>query len=71
MEIAKYRRLWRVRKLNSHIDAEVRDENGLEVQLLYGDRVIYRRRWGTMAEAEADAACRLADLQRAGWTEHW
>jgi hypothetical protein len=39
--------------------------------LIYNDRVIYRRRWNTSGEAEADAAAKLAELQRAGWTEHW
>jgi len=65
------RRLWRVRKLHRHIDAQLRGEAGPELQLLYGDRVIYRRAWATIEEAEHDAAAKLADLQRAGWTEHW
>ena len=65
------RRLWRVRKLHRHIDAEMRGENPLELRLIYNDRVIYFRQWTTVGEAEADAAAKLADLQRAGWTEHW
>jgi hypothetical protein len=60
-----------VRKLHRHIDARVRDDGGLELQLMYDGRVIYRRKWNTAEEAETDAALRLADLQRAGWTEHW
>jgi hypothetical protein len=60
-----------VRKLHRHIDAEVHDGDGPELQLVYGDRIIYRRRWKTAEEAEADAAVKLADLQRAGWTAHW
>jgi hypothetical protein len=60
-----------VRKLHRHIDAEMRGENAPELRLIYDDRVIYVRRWTTVGEAEADAAAKLADLQRAGWTEHW
>lgn len=67
----KTKRLWRVRKLHRHIDAQVRDDSEVELQLLYGDRIIYRRSWATVEQAEDDAATKLADLQRAGWTEHW
>jgi len=65
------RRLWRVRKLHRHIDAEMRGENAPELRLIYNDRVIYRRQWNSVEEAEADAGLKLADLQRAGWTAHW
>jgi hypothetical protein len=57
--------------LHRQIDAHVRDDSGPELQLHYGGRIIYRRRWTTREQAENDAAARLADLQRAGWTEHW
>jgi hypothetical protein len=65
------KRLWRVRKLHRAIDAHLRNDSGPELQLVYGDRVIYRRLWPTIEEAEDDASAKLADLQRAGWTEHW
>jgi len=64
------RRLWRVRKLHHYIDAQIRESDGPELQLVYGDRIIYRRRWNTREEAEDDAAAKLADLARAGWAAH-
>ena len=55
-----------------HIDAEVVPAgNGIELRLLYDDRVIYGRRWDTLELAEADGRARLADLERAGWAAHW
>ena len=64
-------RVWRVRKLHRHIDAQIRRDSACELQLIYNDRIIYKRIWNTVEEAQADAAVKLADLQRAGWTEHW
>jgi hypothetical protein len=64
-------RLWRVRKLHRHIDAEIRGAFPFEVRLRYGDRVMYRCDWPTREQADADAAAKLADLVRAGWTAHW
>ncbi len=66
-------RAWRVRKRDRHIDAFLRrtDAGGVELQLVYGERVMYRRVWPRRADAEADAARRLADLERAGWATHW
>ena len=49
----------------------MRGENAPELRLIYNDRVIYRRQWNSVEEAEADAGLKLADLQRAGWTAHW
>ena len=61
-------RLWRVRKRQRSIDAEIR---GAQIVLRYGARVIYRREWPTRAEAEADADAKRAELERAGWITHW
>jgi len=68
------RRLWRVRKVHRCIDAELYEDDRTyeaELRLVYDDRVIYRRRWSTRQEAAADAHAKRADLERAGWTEHW
>jgi hypothetical protein len=32
---------------------------------------MYRCDWPTREQADADAAAKLADLVRAGWTAHW
>ncbi len=67
-------RVWRVRKVYRHIDAEIDDAgqpSGVELRILYSGRVIYSRRWETRALAEADAQAKLTQLERAGWTSHW
>ena len=71
---AARRRLWRLRKVHRHIDAELYEDetsHEAEVRIVYDDLVIYTRRWSTRQEAAADAHARLADLERAGWTSHW
>ena len=64
-------RLWRVRKLHGQIDAKVRADNEPELQLVWGDRIIYSRRWSTQEQVKMDADAKLAELQRVGWTSHW
>jgi hypothetical protein len=66
-------RLWRLRKQNLFVDAQMRDEGpeGVEIAFLYNGELSYRRRWPTRDEAVADAAARRADLERQGWAFHW
>ena len=66
-------RLWRLRKQNLVVDAQLTDdgEAGVEVAFLYNGAVSYRRRWPTRGEALADAAARRSELEREGWMPHW
>ncbi len=66
-------RLWRLRKQNLFVDAQMRDEGpaGFEISFLYNGELSYRRRWPTRDEAMADAAARRAELEREGWAFHW
>jgi hypothetical protein len=61
-------RVWRVRRRQRHIDAEIHDT---ELVLRYGGRLIYARRWPSREAAEADARAKLEELERAGWITHW
>jgi len=66
-------RLWRLRKQNLFVDAQIRDEgrDGFEIAFLYNGELSYRRRWSTRDEAMADAAARRAEPEREGWAFHW
>ena len=66
-------RLWRLRKQNLVVDAQLTDEGerGVEVAFLYNGEVSYRRRWPTRSEALADATARRSELEREGWMLHW
>jgi hypothetical protein len=66
-------RLWRLRKQNLFVDAEVRDQGaaGVEIAFLYNGELSYRRTWPTREAALADAAARRSELEREGWMEHW
>lgn len=65
-------RLWRVRKANTWIDAQVStSETATELRLFLDGERVFSREFPTRALATADAEQRLRDLQRAGWTTHW
>jgi nicotinamidase-related amidase len=66
-------RLWRLRKLNHAVDAEIRPEvsGGFQVQFLYDAVATYQRTWPTREEAVAEAAGKRAELERSGWMAHW
>jgi hypothetical protein len=66
-------RLWRLRKQNLVVDAQIHDAagNGVEVAFLYNGAISYRRRWPTRDEALADAAAKRSELEREGWMMHW
>jgi hypothetical protein len=66
-------RLWRLRKHNVIVDAELRElePDGVEVTFLYNGDASYRRRWPTRDEAVAEAAAKRAELEREGWSYHW
>jgi hypothetical protein len=61
-----------VRKNHTSIDAQLSDRGvGVEIRYLYDGEPVFSQRWPTRQLALTDAAARLRDLQRAGWTTHW
>jgi hypothetical protein len=65
-------RLWRVRKNHTSIDAHISDSGvGVEIRYFYDGEPVLSQQWPTRQLALTDAAERLRDLQRAGWTTHW
>ena len=66
-------RLWRLRKQNLVVDAQVRDagDAGFEIAFLYNGELSYRRRWPTRDDAIADASAKRSELEREGWMLHW
>jgi hypothetical protein len=65
-------RLWRARKDHSWIDACVaREPAGVALLIRLEGEPIFTERFATRALAVEDAARRLRDLQRVGWTTHW
>ena len=67
-------RVWRVRKDHTWIDAHIRacaDSSEVEIQYFYDGALLFARRWPSREEALTQAADRLGDLQRVGWTTHW
>jgi hypothetical protein len=66
--------LWRLRKREQRVDAELRDRGdkaGVEVQFFYNGALTYRRLWPTRSQAMAEADRKRADLERSGWISHW
>jgi hypothetical protein len=65
-------RLWRVRKSHTSIDAQLSDRDaGVEIRYFFDGEPVLSQHWPTRQLALTDAATRLRDLQRAGWTTHW
>ena len=65
-------RLWRVRKNHTSIDAHISARGvGVEIRYFYDGEPVLSQQWPTRQLALTDAATRLRDLQRAGWTTHW
>jgi len=65
-------RLWRVRKRHDHLDVTI-DETGGSWELVFArnDRKFLSLHFPTRARAEAEAAAKLKELERAGWLSHW
>ena len=65
-------RLWRVRRRHHHIDAVLRKAGSTwRLTFLYDDGELMTWRFDRRKAADGEAARRLAELQRAGWTVHW
>ena len=71
--IPEVRRLWRLRKRHHHVDADLRREGtlGVELRFVYDGRPVFIRRWKTARSALARAAEKRRELERAGWVDHW
>jgi len=70
---AGVQRIWRLRKRQHQIDAELRDEgsSGAVVRFFYDGKVAFVRWWPTRREADGSVREKRDELERAGWIEHW
>jgi hypothetical protein len=67
-------RIWRLRKRNLYVDAELKAVEGIEafdLLIYYGTTLTWVHRCATRADAVAEAKSRRAELEREGWTFHW
>lgn len=66
-------RLWRLRKRDKYVDAELRSVDGdrVEIQFLLNGSSTYKRTLPSRDLALAEAAGKRAELEREGWMEHW
>jgi hypothetical protein len=66
-------RLWRLRKLDHAVDAEIRPApaGAFTVRFLYDGAETYTREWPTRADAFAECAAKRLELERSGWMAHW
>jgi hypothetical protein len=74
MDRANDLRIWRLRKRNLYVDAELRQVDGtdaFEVLVYYGTTLTWSHRCPSRADAVAEARARRAELEREGWTFHW
>lgn len=74
MDRANDLRIWRLRKRNLYVDAELRtaDSDGaFDLLIYYGTTLTWSQRCATRAEAVAQGQARRAELEREGWTFHW
>lgn len=74
MDRANDLRIWRLRKRNLYVDAELRQLSGgdeCDLLVYYGTALTSSRRCATRADAVSEAQTRRAELEREGWTFHW
>jgi hypothetical protein len=74
MDPANTLRLWRLRKRNLYVDAELRQADGsdaFDLLVYYGTTLTSSCRCASRADAVAQAKARRAELEREGWTFHW
>jgi hypothetical protein len=65
-------RLWRARRRHDRIDAILkRSGRSWAVEFVRNDRPMLTRLCASRASARACAHAHLAELLRAGWTDHW
>jgi hypothetical protein len=74
MDKNRAQRVWRLRKLHDHVDAELiehGEDGGVEVRFFYNGELTFARRLPTRALAAAEAGAKRAELEREGWMFHW
>lgn len=74
MDRADDLRIWRLRKRNLYVDAELKqvpETEEWDLRVYYGTTLTSSRRCATRTEAVAEAKARRAELEREGWTFHW
>ena len=66
-------RVWRLRKRQESIDAELRKDGagGVTLDFVVNGRRLAGRRWPTRAHAMKAATEKREELERAGWATHW
>ena len=67
-------RIWRLRKRNLYVDAELRQVEGsdaFDLLIYYGTTLTSSRRCETRVDAVSEGKARRAELEREGWTFHW
>jgi hypothetical protein len=66
-------RLWRVRKRQQTIDANLRKpgKGVVAIEFTMNGRRLTVRRWASRAQAVAAAMETRKELERAGWATHW
>lgn len=64
--------LYRLRRRRDRVDAVLRPaDDGWDLIFFYNTRLLATRRYTDEAAARREAAAKLADLERAGWIQHW
>lgn len=67
-------RIWRLRKRNLYVDAELKrvEETGeWDLLVYYGTTLTSSKRFANRNDAVAEGRARRAELEREGWTFHW
>jgi hypothetical protein len=67
-------RVWRLRKRNLYVDAELQQVDGtgaFDLLVFYGTTLTWSQRFDSRSDAITEAKRRRADLEREGWTFHW
>lgn len=67
-------RIWRLRKRNLYVDAELKrapESDEWDVLVYYGTTLTASKRCATRVDAVQFAKERRAELEREGWTFHW
>lgn len=74
MDRASDVRIWRLRKRNLYVDAELKQVSGTgewDLEVYYGLTLTSSKRFPTRNEAVTEGRARRSELEREGWTFHW